>query len=104
MTAMRLERSQLSTLGARPESGNWRSFDIQLAVAALSLAVIGLLMAWTNSSDGPLSVGSVFTRALMWSAIAIIAFAAVAVFDYRWLRTFAAPIYFINIGLLVLTL
>ena len=104
MTAMRIERSQLSTLGARPESGNWRSFDLQLAVAALSLAVIGLLMAWTNSPDGPLSVGSIFTRGLMWSAIAIIAFAAVAVFDYRWLRTFAAPIYFINIGLLILTL
>jgi rod shape determining protein RodA len=104
MTAMRLERSQLSTLGARPESGNWRAFDFQLAVAALSLAVIGLLMAWTNSPDGPLSVGSVFTRGLMWFAIAIIAFAAVAVFDYRWLRTFAVPIYFVNIGLLGLTL
>jgi rod shape determining protein RodA len=104
MTAMRLERSQLSTLGARPESGNWRAFDFQLAVAALSLAVIGLLMAWTNSPDGPLSAGSIFTRGLMWFAIAIIAAAAVAVFDYRWLRTFAAPIYFLNIGLLVLTL
>jgi rod shape determining protein RodA len=104
MTAMRIERAQMSTLGARPESGSWRSFDIQLAVAALSLAVIGLLMAWTNSPDGPLSVGSIFTRGLMWFAIAIIAFAAVAAFDYRWLRTFAAPIYFVNIGLLILTL
>ncbi len=104
MTAMRIERAQMSTLGARPESGSWRSFDFQLAVAALSLAVIGLLMAWTNSPDGPLSVGSIFTRGLMWFAIAIIAFAAVAAFDYRWLRTFAAPIYFVNIGLLILTL
>ena len=104
MTAMRIERAQMSTLGARPESGSWRSFDIQLAVAALSLAVIGLLMAWTNSPDGPLSAGSIFTRGLMWFSIAIISFAAVAVFDYRWLRTFAAPIYFVNIGLLILTL
>src|SRR5688500_14920956 len=104
MTAMRIERSQLSTLGARPESGNWRAFDFQLAVAALSLAVIGLLMAWTNSPDGPLNPGSTFTRGLMWFAIAIIAFAAVTVFDYRWLRTFAVPIYFVNIGLLILTL
>ena len=104
MTAMRIERAQMSTLGARPESGSWRSFDIQLAVAALSLAVIGLLMAWTNSPDGPLSAGSIFTRGLMWFSIAIISFAAVAVFDYRWLRTFAAPIYLVNIGLLILTL
>ncbi|MEA2676003.1 MAG: rod shape determining protein RodA [Chloroflexota bacterium] len=104
MTAMRIERAQLSTLGARPESGSWRSFDIQLAVAALALGVIGLLIAWTNSPDGPLAPGSIFTRGLMWFAIAIIAFAAVAAFDYHWLRTFAVPIYFFNIGLLILTL
>lgn len=104
MTAMRIERARMSTLDARPESGSWRSFDVQLAVAALALAVIGLLMAWTNSPDGPLSVGSIFTRGLMWFAIAIIAFAAVAAFDYRWLRTFVVPIYFANIGLLILTL
>lgn len=104
MTAMRLERASMSTLEARPDSGSWRSFDVQLAVAALALGVIGLLMAWTNSSDGPLSAGSVFTRGLMWFAIAIIAFAAVAAFDYRWLRTFSVPIYFLNIGLLILTL
>ncbi|HUP82900.1 MAG TPA: rod shape-determining protein RodA, partial [Candidatus Limnocylindria bacterium] len=103
-TAMRIERAQLSTLGAKPESGSWRAFDIQLAVAALALAVIGLLMAWTNSPDGPLSAGSIFTRGLMWFAISIIAFASVAAFDYRWLRTFVVPIYFVNIGLLILTL
>ncbi|MEO8625452.1 MAG: FtsW/RodA/SpoVE family cell cycle protein [Candidatus Limnocylindrales bacterium] len=104
MTAMRIERSPASTFAARPESGSWRSFDIQLAVAALALAVIGLLMAWTNSPDGPLSAGSIFTRGLMWFALAIIAFAAVAAFDYRWLRTFSALIYLANVGLLILTL
>ena len=104
MTAMRLERASMTSLEARPDSGSWRSLDIQLAVAALSLSVIGLLMAWTNSPDGPLSAGSIFTRGLMWFAIAIIAFAAVAAFDYRWLRTFVAPIYLANIGLLILTL
>ena len=104
MTAMRIERTTGSTFEARPESGSWRAFDVQLAVAALALSVIGLLMAWTNSPDGPLSVGSIFTRGLMWFAIAILAFGAVAAFDFHWLRTFSAPIYFANIGLLVLTL
>lgn len=104
MTAMRIERSSTSTFEARPQSGSWREFDVQLAVAALALAVIGLLMAWTNSPDGPLSAGSIFTRGLMWFALAIVAFAAVAAFDYRWLRTFSALIYLANVGLLILTL
>jgi rod shape determining protein RodA len=104
MTAMRIERTPQSSLVARPESGSWRAFDAQLAVAALALAVIGLLMAWTNSPDGPLSPGSIFTRGLMWFALAIIAFAAVAAFDFHWLRTFSWLIYLVNLGLLVLTL
>ena len=101
---MRIERSAGSTFEARPESGSWRSFDIQLAVAALSLAVIGLLMAWSNSPNGPLGDGSLFTRGLMWFALAIVAFAAVAAFDYHWLRALVVPIYFFNVGLLLLTL
>ena len=104
MTAMRIERSSASSFEARPDSGRWRLFDVQLAVAALALAVIGLLMAWTNSPDGPLSAGSIFTRGLMWFALAIVAFAAIAAFDYHWLRTFSAFIYLFNIGLLILTL
>jgi rod shape determining protein RodA len=104
MTAMRIERAAQSSLVARPESGSWRTFDVQLAVAALALAVIGLLMAWTNSPDGPLNAGSIFTRGLMWFAVAIVAFAAVASFDFRWLRTFSWLIYLVNLGLLILTL
>jgi rod shape determining protein RodA len=104
MTAMRIEHTSQNSLAARPESGSWRAFDAQLAVAALALAVIGLLMAWTNSPDGPLSAGSIFTRGLMWFAVAIVAFAAVAAFDFRWLRTFSWLIYLANLGLLVLTL
>jgi rod shape determining protein RodA len=104
MTAMRIERTAGSTFEARPESGSWRAFDIQMAVAALALGVIGLLMAWSNSPDGPLGPGSIFTRGLMWFAVAIAAFAAVAAFDYRWLRTFSGLIYFANIGLLIMTL
>jgi rod shape determining protein RodA len=104
MTAMRVERApSRSTLVARPESGSWQSFDIQLAFYALALSVIGLLMAWTNSTDGPLAPGSTFTRGLMWFAIAIVAFTLAAAFDYRWLRTFSWLLYLVNIGLLLLT-
>ena len=79
-------------------------FDVQLAIYALALVVIGLLMAFTNSDDAPLATGSVFTRALMWMAIAIVVFTFAAAFDYRWASTFSWLIYLVNIALLVLTL
>ncbi len=104
MTAMRVERAPSPTYIARPDSGSWQSFDVQLAFYALALAIIGLLMAWTNSPDGPLAPDSLFTRGLMWFAIAIVAFSVAAAFDYRWLRTFSWLIYLVNIGLLLLTL
>src|SRR4051812_45282798 len=104
MTAMRVDRAPSRTFVARPESGSWSSFDIQLAFYALALAVIGLLMAWTNSAGGPLAAGSTFTRGIMWFAIAIVAFTLAAAFDYRWLRTFSWLLYLVNIGLLVLTM
>jgi rod shape determining protein RodA len=104
MTAMRVERAPSGSLVARPDSGSWQSFDIQLAFYALALAFIGLLLAWTNSPDGPLAAGSTFTRGLMWFAVAIVAFTLAAAFDYRWLRTFSWLLYLVNIGLLLLTL
>jgi rod shape determining protein RodA len=104
MTAMRVERAPSQALISKPESGSWHAFDVQLAFYALALAVIGLLMAWTNSTDGPLSAGSTFTRALMWFAIAISAFSVATAFDYRWLRTFSWALYLVNIGLLIVTL
>src|SRR3954463_13246542 len=104
MTAMRVQRAPAGPLIARPESGSWQSFDIQLAFYAFALAIIGLLMAWTNSSGGPLAAGSIFTRGLMWFAIAIVAFTLAAAFDYRWLRTFSWLLYLVKIGLLLLTM
>jgi rod shape determining protein RodA len=105
MTAMRVERSGSGTFVAKPESGSWQSIDVQLAVYALALAIIGLLMAWTNSTiGGPLAAGSTFTRGLMWFAVAMVAFTVSAAFDYRWLRTFSWLLYLVNIGLLLVTM
>ncbi len=101
---MRVERAPTRTLLSRPETSDWQSFDIQLAFYAAALAVIGLLMAWTNSSGAALEPGSTFTRGLMWFAIAIVAFSVAAAFDYRWLRTFWWAIYLGSIGLLLMTL
>jgi rod shape determining protein RodA len=104
MSTLRLEPARVGTLTAKEGEGRWYGFDVQLAIYALSLTVIGLLMAFTNSGDDPLRPGSVFTRGLIWLALAAIVFVATAAADHHWLRTFAWPIYGISIALLMVTL
>jgi rod shape determining protein RodA len=104
MSTLRLEPARVGTLTAREGEGRWYGFDLQLAIFALSLTVVGLLMAFTNSADDPLRPGSIFTRGLIWLALAAVIFVATAAADHHWLRTFAWPIYGISIALLLLTL
>jgi rod shape determining protein RodA len=104
MGTLRVQPARLSVLGGTSASGSWNHFDLQLAFYALALTVVGILMAYTNSEGSPLESGSVFTRGLMWLAIAIVLFTVAAAVDFRWLKTLAWPIYLVNLGLLVLTL
>jgi rod shape determining protein RodA len=85
----------------------WRSFDLQLATYAALLLCFGLAMAYSNtatSGDGVFDGSSVFLRALMWTAIAIAVFLVATTFDYHWLKTFAWPLYLVQLGLLGVTL
>ncbi len=107
MGALRAEPARASAWIGRSAGAVWRLYDIQLTVYAALLLGIGLVMAYTNSisgGDSALESGSTFTRGLLWAALAIVAFAATTAFDYRWLRTFAWPLYLVNLGLLGLTL
>ena len=104
MSTLRLEPARVGTLAARDGQGRWYGFDLQLAIFALSLTVIGLLMAFTNSAIDPLQPGSIFTRGLIWLFLAALVFVASAAADHHWLRTFAWPIYAFSMGLLLLTL
>ena len=104
MGTLRVERSRVRDWASRPVGAAWRAFDLQLTIYALLLAGIGLAMAYSNSDDTVLQGGSTFLRGLMWAGIAIVVFTAAAVFDYKWLKTFAWPIYFVNLGLLVVSL
>jgi rod shape determining protein RodA len=104
MSTLRLEPARVGTLTAREGEGRWYGFDLPLAIFALSLTVVGLLMAFTNSADDPFQPGSIFTRGLIWLALASVIFVATAAADHHWLRTFAWPIYGFSIALLLLTL
>jgi rod shape determining protein RodA len=84
----------------------WRSFDPQLATFAALLTAIGLAMAYSNSVDSAAvsGAGSTVVRGALWASIAIGVFGLLAAFDYRWLATFAWPLYVLQLGLLAATL
>jgi len=107
MRVMRAEPSRFADMTARSVGAVWRAYDLQITTYAALLGVIGLLMAYTNSVEAGQSVmdsGTVFSRALMWSGLAIVAFIAATAFDYRWFKTLVWPLYLVNLGLLVVTL
>jgi rod shape determining protein RodA len=104
MGVLRVERARSGEWATQQQGSAWQRFDIQLTFYGLALAIIGLLMAWSNSNGAPLAAGSTFTRGLMWFAVAIAVFTLSASLDTRWLRTFSWLIYLVNIGLLVVTL
>src|SRR6476659_2450203 len=101
MGTLRLQPARLAAFTPRAIVNVWSVFDIQLAVYSLALVVIGLLMAFTNSGETPLEADSLFTKALMWLAVALMIFTVSAAVDYRWSRTFSWLLYLINLGLLV---
>jgi rod shape determining protein RodA len=107
MGVIRLNESRLNGWVDRASVAGLSAFDPQLVIYAGLLAGMGLVMAYTNSYEAgvaPLTPGSTFTRGLVWVALALVAFAVATVVDYRWLKTFAWPLYFVNIGLLVASL
>src|SRR6478752_10266868 len=104
---MRAEPKRFADVTTKSVGAVWRACDLQLTVFAVLLGAIGLVMADTNSVEAGESVlrsGTTFTRALMWSGLAIVVFMGATLFDYRWLKTLRWPIWFANVGLLVLTL
>jgi cell division protein FtsW (lipid II flippase) len=107
MSIFRSEPMKVRSWAPKAASLTWRLYDFQLTTYAILLLLFGLAMAYSNSvgaTHTTLSPGAPFVRYLMWSVIAIVVFLIATIFDYRWLRTFAWPIYFINVALLVFTL
>jgi rod shape determining protein RodA len=107
MGVIRAEPARVSDWAARSIGAAWRAFDLQLAAYAALLGTIGLIMAYSNSAEHGQSLldgSTTFVRGLMWTGIALIAFVAATAFDYKWLKTFAWPLYGLQLGLLALTL
>lgn len=107
MGVLRVERTPASGLAAKASGVAWRDYDIQLTVYAVLLAAIGLAMAYSHTTAAlgeALVAGTTFARGLLWAGLALAAYAAATIFDYRWLRTLTWPIYATTLALLVGTL
>jgi rod shape determining protein RodA len=107
MGVIRAQPARVSDWTARSVGSVWRAFDLQLVTYAGLLVAVGLVMAYTNSLENgrlTLQSGTTFSRGLMWAGIGVVVFLVATAFDYRWLKTFAWPLYGVQLGLLVLTL
>ena len=107
MGVIRAEPARVSDWATRSIGAAWRAFDLQLAAYAALLGAIGLIMAYSNSVEQGQSLldgSTTFVRGLMWTGIALIAFVIATAFDYKWLKTFAWPLYGLQIALLLGTL
>ena len=101
---IRAEPARVTDWAARSIGAAWRAFDLQMAAYAALLVAIGLVMAYSNSAEQGRSVlegGTTFVRGLMWTGIALIVYVVATAFDYKWLKTFAWPLYALQLGLLV---
>jgi rod shape determining protein RodA len=84
----------------------WRHFDAQLLLYVLLLIGVGIVMGFSAGYNDPSAAGGMTqtVKTLIWAAIGLTLFFAAASVDYHWLRTLAAPIYLVVLGLLTLTL
>jgi rod shape determining protein RodA len=107
MSLLRPEPIRVQTWAPRAAPLSWRLYDVQLATYAILLTCFGLAMAYSNSvgaTHTTLSPEGPFVRGVLWAVIAVVVFGVTTLIDYRWLRTFAWPIYVLNIVLLLVTL
>ena len=84
-----------------------RRVDWIAAAAVGLLALTGLGMAWLNArSYGQeiLTPSSLFVRSLTWTVLSIAVYTVTTLVNWRWVRTFAWPLYAGNILLLIVTL
>lgn len=95
--------SLLQTARAR----DWRHFDVQLLLYVLLLITVGVVMGYSASFDidpGAAGGTSQTVKTVIWATIGLTLFFVASSVDYHWLRTLAAPIYIVVLGLLTLTM
>jgi rod shape determining protein RodA len=81
--------------------------DWLAASSMLLLMLSGIGMAWINARSYDqelLSLSSIFLRSIIWTVLGLATFAVTTAINWRWIRTFAWPLYAANLLLLIATL
>jgi rod shape determining protein RodA len=84
-----------------------RRMDWLATSGMLLLMLCGVGMAWINArsyEQDLLTLSSIFLRSIIWTAIGLAIFAVTTAVNWRWIRTFAWPLYAANLLLLIATL
>uniref|UniRef100_UPI00404B35D9 FtsW/RodA/SpoVE family cell cycle protein n=1 Tax=Candidatus Limnocylindrus sp. TaxID=2802978 RepID=UPI00404B35D9 len=84
-----------------------RRMDWLSASGMLLLMLSGIGMAWINARSYDqelLSLSSIFLRSIIWTLLGLATFTAATAINWRWIRTFAWPLYAANLLLLIATL
>jgi rod shape determining protein RodA len=96
-----------ATLVDSVKARDWRFFDLQLLLYVILLITVGVVMGYSaafNTDAGATGGTSQTVKTVIWAAIGITLFFVASSVDYHWLRTLAAPIYLVVLGLLTLTM
>lgn len=96
-----------ATLVDSVKDRGWRHFDLQLLLYVLLLIAVGVVMGYSaafTTEAGPAAGMSQTVKTVIWATIGLTLFFVAASIDYHWLRTLAAPIYLVVLGLLTLTM
>ena len=84
-----------------------RRMDWLSVVGMALLMACGLGMAWINARSYGQELfdpASLFLRSIIWLSLSLITFTLVTAINWRWIRTFAWPLYGANLLLLIATL
>ncbi|HSI98952.1 MAG TPA: rod shape-determining protein RodA [Patescibacteria group bacterium] len=96
-----------ATLADSVKSRDWRHFDLQLLLYVLLLITVGIVMGYSaafKTDAGATAGASQTVKTVIWATIGLTLFFVASSVDYHWLRTLAAPIYLVVLGLLTLTM
>lgn len=88
----------MSGVGSR-----WKDFDLYMLVTTVVLMGFGSVAIW-SAHDGQVRLGNLGIRQGVYGALGLILMLLVARFDYRFLASFAWPIYGGGLALLLLVL
>ncbi|MFW6074920.1 MAG: FtsW/RodA/SpoVE family cell cycle protein [Chloroflexota bacterium] len=88
-------------MGSRVRVRQSANPDPYLYVIVAVLTLFGLVAIWSASGGGPITLGAPVTRQFIYAVFGAIAMIAISNVNYRFLKSFAIPIYLISVGLLL---